>query len=262
LVESESLLNDGTVAVLYGVALAATAGGTATVGGITGSFLLTVVGGIICGGLVGGAVLLLAGRTEDHLVEITFSTIAAYGSFFLAEHFHVSGVLATLTAGVLIGNTASLGAFSKRGRDAVVWFWEYAGFVANSLIFLLIGLRMVTQDILSVIPLAALVVFLLLLGRAVAVYGCCGLFAGSGRRVSAPHQHLLFWGGLRGALALALALGLPADFPKHDTIVSVAFAVVAFSVIVQGLTITPLLKGLGVMPKDSGVKKPAADLDR
>jgi CPA1 family monovalent cation:H+ antiporter len=245
LVEAESLFNDGTVAVLYGVALAVTAGTHVSAGGLAGDFLLTVAGGIACGGIIGGLVLLLAGRTEDHLIEITFSTVAAYGSFFVAEHFHLSGVLATLTAGVLIGNTGALGSFSSRGRDAVISFWEYVGFVVNSLIFLLIGLRLVAQHALGVASVAALVIALVILGRAVSVYGCCSLFAGSAKRVTARHQHILVWGGLRGALALALALGLPETVPLRDSIVSVAFAVVAFSVIVQGITMTPLLRKLG-----------------
>ncbi|CAN5692222.1 cation:proton antiporter [soil metagenome] len=246
LVESESLLNDGTVAVLYGVALAATTGGGGvSIGGVAGSFLITVVGGILCGALTGGAVLLLAGRTADHLIELTFSTIAAYGSFLLAEHWHLSGVLATLTAGILIGNTGSLGAFSDRGREAVASFWEYIGFIANSLIFLLIGIRLVAQDVVSELTVALLVIALVIIGRAVAVYGCCALFRRSMHRIALNHQHVLFWGGLRGALALALALGLPVDVPMRAAIISVTFAVVTFSVIVQGLTMTPFLRRLG-----------------
>lgn len=246
LVESESLFNDGIVAVLYGVALAAvTGGGPVSLGGVAGGFATTVFGGILCGALVAGAILLLAGRTEDHLIELTFSTVAAYGSFFVAEHFHLSGVLATLTAGVLIGNTGHLGAFSDRGRGAVVAFWEYAGFVANSLIFLLIGIRLVAQHVFSVLTVASLAVALVLFGRAAAVYLCCALFAGSKRKVSLKHQHILVWGGLRGALALALALGLPETVPLRDEIVSVAFAVVAFSVVVQGMTMVPFLRRMG-----------------
>ncbi|MEO6750766.1 MAG: cation:proton antiporter [Opitutus sp.] len=255
LVESESLFNDGTVAVLYGVALASTTGGMISAGGAAGSFFVVVAGGILCGALVGGTVLLLAGRTEDHLIELTFSTVAAYGSFFVAEHFRLSGVLATLTAGMLIGNIGHMGAFSDRGRSAVTAFWEYAGFVANSLIFLLIGIRLVAQNIFGVLSVASLVVALMLIGRALAVYGSCALFAGSGQRVSPKHQHILVWGGLRGALALALALGLPETVPLHDAIVSVAFAVVAFSLVVQGITMTPFLRRLGEIGPAGAARK-------
>ena len=245
LVEAESLFNDGTVAVLYGVALAAMSGESVSAGGVAGPFLWVFVGGTVCGLLVGGAVLLLVGSTEDHLVETTFTTVAAYGSFLLAEHFGLSGVMATLAAGVLIGNTGALGTFTHRGRDAVASFWEYAGFVANSLIFLLIGIQLVAQDLTSVFTVALLVIALVIPGRVVAVYVCCAPFRWSRWRVSMNHQHVLFWGGLRGALALALALGLPADVPQRAAIVSIAFTVVAFSVVVQGMTVKPLLRWLG-----------------
>jgi monovalent cation:H+ antiporter, CPA1 family len=247
LVEAESLFNDGTAAVLFGVALAAVGGGAVITGGsVIVSFLVTVLGGILCGALVGWLTLLLAGRTEDHLVEITFTTIAAYGSFLVAEHFHLSGVLATLTAGLMLGNIGTLGAITDRGREAVLSFWEYIGFVANSLIFLLIGMPLAHQDFATTGIAIAVVTVLVLLGRAVAVYGGCALFRrSSALKVSAKHQHVLFWGGLRGALALALVLGLPADMPMRDTITTVAFGVVAFSIVVQGLTMTPLLRRLG-----------------
>jgi monovalent cation:H+ antiporter, CPA1 family len=245
LVESESLLNDGTVAVLYGVVLAAIAGGNVGAADVAGRFIFTIAGALLCGALVGAVVILLAGRTEDHLIEITLSTVAAYGSFLLAERFGCSGVLAAMTAGILIGNLTALGAFSERGREAVASFWEYIGFVANSFIFLLIGVSLVAHHVMTVLAVGGLAIVLVLVGRALAVYGCCGLFARTKQRVSLKHQHLLVWGGLRGALALALALSLPADLPERDTAISVTFAVVAFSILVQGLTMTPLLRHFG-----------------
>ena len=251
LVEAESLFNDGTVAVIFGVAVAAVGATEAlTFGGVALTFLKTVFGGIVCGGLVGYGAVLLAGRTDDHLVEITFTSIAAYGSFLLAEHFHLSGVLATLTAGVIVGNVGSLGAITDRGHEAVESFWEYVGFVANSLIFLLIGIRLAKVNVLAEwLPVLVTIVFVTL-GRAVAVYGVTAGWTRSSQRVSLPHKHILFWGGLRGALALALALGLPENLPLRAEIITVAFAAVAFSVIVQGLTVTPLLRYLGEIRPD------------
>ena len=139
----------------------------------------------------------------------------------------------------------SLGAISDKGREEVEAFWEYVGFVANSLVFLLIGLRLTEQPFGAVWKSALIVILLVLAGRALAVYGCCALFMRSKVRVAAKHQHILFWGGLRGALALALVLGLPSDTPHREAILTITFAVVAFSVVVQGLTITPLLRKLG-----------------
>jgi CPA1 family monovalent cation:H+ antiporter len=144
-----------------------------------------------------------------------------------------------------------LGSISEKGREAVSSFWEYFAFVANSLIFLLIGMREATQNFLSVLIPAAAAIVLVTLGRAAVVYFCCALFGRSTLAVPPKHQHVLFWGGLRGALALALALGLPRGVPHRAEIMTVAFAVVAFSVIVQGLTMQPLLARLRLSSSDA-----------
>lgn len=248
LVEAESLLNDGTAAVAFGVALAAVQGGAFTGGGIALNFLITVLGGVLCGLLVAGAILLLVGHTDDHLLEVAFTAVAAYGSFLLAEHFHLSGVLASLAAGILIGNTGSLGAISDKGREAVLTVWEFVAFIVNSLIFLLMGLRL-TQEHFAAFWLPSLVaIAVVVVGRALSVYPCCAIFLRSSQRVSWGHQHVLVWGGLRGALALALVLGLPPDLPERQAITAAAFAVVAFSIVVQGLTIKSLLRKVGALP--------------
>lgn len=248
LVEAESLFNDGTAAVAFTIALALATGGTISPFGVAQTLVITVIGGILCGGVVAGGVLLLAGQTEDHLIEITFTTVAAYGSFLLAEQFHFSGVLASLTAGLVVGNIGSLGSITQKGRDAVESFWEYVAFVVNSLIFILIGIYGTRHDFVSIIPAVLIAIVLVTLGRAIAVYACCALFARSTLRVEQRHQHILFWGGLRGALALALALGLPTELPHYEQVITVTFAVVAFSIFVQGLTMTPMLKWMGQVP--------------
>lgn len=242
LVEAESLFNDSTAAVAFVIALAFATGGQVTFSGTLLTLVTMVFGGILCGALVAGGALLLAGRTDDHLIEITLTTIAAYGSFLLAEHFHLSGVLASLTAGFLTGNIGSLGSISDKGRESVESFWEYVAFVVNSLIFILIGIREAHQDFISLLIPILIAIVIVIAGRAVAIYPISVLFSHSTLQLKKSHQHILFWGGLRGALALALALGLPPEIPRRDEIITVAFGVVGFSVIVQGLTITPLLR--------------------
>jgi len=248
LLESESLFNDGTASVVFVIVLAAVTVGIPSAGNIAGRFVFIVGGGIACGLLVGGATLLVAGRTTDHLVEITFTTVAAYGSFLIAEHFQASGVLATLTAGLLIGNIGRNGAISERGRVAVESFWEYAAFVVNSLIFILIGMRESQLRFWSYGIPVAVAMGVVLVGRAAAVYPICAAFSRSNVRVSFQHQNLMLWGGLRGALALALALSLPASLPHRHEVITVAFAVVAFSVLVQGLTMPVFLRMAGEIP--------------
>ena len=248
LVEAESLFNDGTAAVAFGVIVIAATGSTLSVIGVAETLGVSVAGGILCGGLTAGVLLLLAGQTEDPLVEIVFTTFAAYGSFILAEQFHFSGVLACLTAGLVVGNIGPLGAISPRGREAISAYWEYVGFVANSLIFMDIGIYLSRQDFAGSLVPAMSAILLVILGRALTVYPCCAVFSRSVLQIRGRHQHVLFWGGLRGGLALALALGLPPDVPHRDTIISVSFVVVSFSVFVQGLTMTPLLRRMGEMP--------------
>jgi CPA1 family monovalent cation:H+ antiporter len=245
LIESESLLNDGTAAVAFGVVVALASGGRISSLEIASLLVTTVGGGILCGAAVALGALLLAGRTDDHLVEITFTTVAAWGSFLLADHFGLSGVLATIAAGLVMGNFRSLGTISERGREAVEAFWEYAAFVANSIVFLLIGMHEAHQNFVSIWLPAGMAIVLVTLGRAVAIYPCCLIFSRSSLRVAMKHQHVLLWGGLRGALALALSLGLPSDVPQREEIIAISFAVVAFSVFVQGLTIAPLLRRVG-----------------
>ena len=253
LVEAESLLNDGVAAVLFALALAWASAPTGTgigAGQIGRELATTVLGGVLIGALAGGLAIGLAGRTEDHLIETTLTTVAAYGSFLVADHWHASGVLATVTAGLVMGNVGVLrgddeNALSQRGRVVVLAFWEFAAFVANSLIFLLIGLRVARIPFGALGPVGlVLAVVLTLAGRALTVYPLCGLLARARTRIAGPFQHVLFWGGLRGALGLALALSLPQGMPYRDAIVIAAFGVVAFSAIFQGVTMPWLMKRL------------------
>lgn len=251
LVESESLLNDGAAAVgftiLVGIALG-TSEATPVAVGL--HLLWTVFGGIAVGLGVGGVMLMIAGRTEDHLVEITLTTIIAYGSFLLAEHFEMSGVLATLTAGLLVGTQGWKGAISANARDHVRSFWDYIAFLANSIIFILIGGHEADQPLATFAFASLVAIGLVLLGRALAVYPLCALLSFSTLRVDLRHQHILFWGGLRGALALALALALPRNIAERQEIIVVAFAVVAFSIFVQGLTMPGLMRRLKLVQTD------------
>ncbi len=246
-VEAESLLNDGTAAVGFGLLVAVVAGGTVTPLAIAGSLLWTVAGGVAIGLAVSGALLLIAGRTDDHLIKITLTTIAAYGSFLTAEHFHTSGVLATLAAGLLLGNTKGVCAITDTGYSHVLAFWEYAAFLANSVVFILIGGHEAHQPLRLYAGAAAMAIVVVLLGRALAVYPISAMVRRASFGIDLRYQHVLVWGGLRGALALALALALPASVPEQREIVVVCFAVVAFSIFVQGLTMPWLLRHFGLV---------------
>ena len=224
------------------------------------TFAIIAGGGLAAGFGVGLIAVMIAGTSDDHLVETALTVVAAFGSFLIAEHFGASGVLASVAAGMTMGNLGVLTqkerfgiSFTPHGRAFVLEFWEFAAFLANSLVFLLIGSALATVDFAREGMFAlALVIGLALLGRAVAVYPICLAFIRSRWAIPLNQQHLMWWGGLRGALALALALALPADLPRRDDVLISAFAVVAFSVIVQGLTAPLALKALRVTPAGRG----------
>lgn len=257
LVESESLFNDGAAAVLFVMALAwsQSAASEQTSLEAVETLARIVIGGIVIGAACGGAAIIVARRTSEHLIEATLTTVAAYGSFALAEYFHVSGVLATVTTGLIIGSLGVLSAdgydfLTSRGREFVLGFWEFAAFLANSAVFLLIGTNVATMPFQSYgtgVLLTSIAV--VIVGRGLTVYPLSLVFLRSRWAISAREQHVLWWGGLRGALALALALSLPPTLPLREEIMVVTFGVVAFSIIVQGLTMPLLLRRLGFLPK-------------
>lgn len=242
-VESESLLNDGVAAVAFAVLAAIASGGTPTAVDIVPEFLWTLIGGILIGGLITAVILFVAGRTEDRLVEITLTTIAAWGSFLVAEHYGASGILASLTAGLMVGNLGWMGAISDTGRPHVLAAWDYFAFLANSFVFLLIGINEANVP-LNVLGWAeaGIAILLVLIGRLITVYPIVGAFGATRLALPLKYQHVLFWGGLRGALALALALAVPDSVPEKMRILVSAFVVVAFSVFVQGLTVPWLVR--------------------
>lgn len=241
-VESESLLNDGVAAVGFAILIGIANGEALTASGAALALLWTVAGGLTIGAVIGFVVLTVAGRTEDHLVEVTLTTVVAWGSFLLAEHIHASGVFAALAAGLIVGNLGPRGSISVAGRQHVQDFWAYAAFLANSCLFLLIGSHEAHQPITLVSLPLGIAIVLTLIGRAAAVYPLALPFARSGLRLPATYQHVLVWGGLRGAVGLALALAVPATVAERGQIVVVTFGVVAFSIFAQGLTMPWLLR--------------------
>ena len=249
LIESESLANDGVAALVFTIVLTALAPGAAplTAASVGRELLLIVGGGVAIGVIVGLAGLLSARRTDDHLVETALTTVVAWGSFLIADRVGASGVLACVAAGLVMGNIGvnreSHSPLTDEGRRFVGAFWEFAAFLANSFVFLMIGLALARSPVRSW-ETFAIVVVLSLAGRAAAVYPLALAFAPTRWKIPIAQQHFLWWAGLRGALALALALSLPDTFPYRQEILVAAFGVVAFSVLVQGMTAGRALKWL------------------
>jgi len=253
-VESESLLNDGVAAVAFAVLSAIAAGVSANAASVAPQFLWTLGGGLLIGLAVSAAILLVVGRTNDPLVEITLTTLAAYGSFLIAEYFHASGIISALAAGLMVGNVGWGVALSDEGKSRVLYAWEYFAFLANSFVFILIGMNAADQPLRQLGWAGAVAVLLVLAGRALSIYPLAALFSATRWKLPATYQHTLFWGGLRGALALALALAVPPSVAERNAIIVTAFVVVAFSILVQGLTMPWLIKRFGL---DEPVAAPA-----
>jgi CPA1 family monovalent cation:H+ antiporter len=249
LAEGESLFNDGTAVALFQILLASAAGGGLGLVRGSGQFLLSVSGGALLGLALGYLVSKLTKRIDDAQVEITLTTILAYGTFLLARHLHLSGVIATVAAGLVIGNFALKTGMSARTLTALRSFWEYASFAINSLVFLLIGLEVRLGGVLRAWKPILIAIAAIFLGRILSVYTlipCSNLFS---KQIPSAWQHVLVWGGLRGALSLALALSLDSAFPYRDQILNLTFGVVVFSILVQGLSIKPLLRLLRLAPE-------------
>ena len=251
LVEGESLFNDATAIVLAGILIPVVAVGTMTGGeALAGvpEFFRVLVGGLLVGWVLALVTGWALGRVESNpYIEITLTTILAYFGFLVAEHgFHVSGVMAVVAAGVTIGGWGR-SKISPSVEKYLDNFWEYMAFVANALIFLLVGLRidlgvLAEHWYLLLVTIAAMTV-----ARAVVVFGLVpvvGRLPGS-EPIDGRYQTVMFWGGLRGAIALAIVLGLEqSDFSERA--VAVVTGVVLFTLLAQGLSIEKLVRRLGL----------------
>ncbi len=251
LLEGESLFNDGTAIVFFTLILAAVTGAApAGAGSIVRSFLMIVGGGALVGTVIGLVISEVVRRVDDPMIEITLTTIAAYGAFVAAEGLNFSGVIATVAAGMLCGNYAARTGMSPSTRVSAETFWEYIAFALNSIVFLLIGFRVHMGDLLQAwLPIIA-AYLAVTLGRAVIVLAVSGMLRPTRSRLPGPWSAVLTWGGVRGGLSMVLALALPASLPHRDFLVTTTFGVVILSILVQGLTMAPLLRRLGVVTRD------------
>jgi CPA1 family monovalent cation:H+ antiporter len=251
LLEGESLFNDATAIVLFGLFLSlATATGTIPEVGlqptlvIIKSFIYIFVGGAVVGLLFGLFFGFLQQRVDQDLLTGVMGLLVAYGSYLLAEYFGVSGVMSTLLAAL------SFSAISKDDKDAGErnkYFWDMLSHVANVSVFLVMG-AVITIEMFEYRWLAMLIaIFSLLIARLISVYGVLIFFTVfKSLKVPISLQTVMVWGGLRGAVTLALALSLPTSLDYWWTIQSIAFGVVMFSLFVQAPTMQLLVKRLSV----------------
>jgi CPA1 family monovalent cation:H+ antiporter len=258
IVEGESLLNDGLAIVVARIFMALAAAHVASgefgmsgqhIGLLFGvkQFLQVSLGGVATGLACGFGISLITRQIDDHLVEITLSTLVAYGSFLAAERFGVSGPISVIVCGVVLGSFGRRTGMSATTRVAFNTFWEYIGFVANSAVFVLVGLALQVGG-LARSGLQILIAFLVvLLARAIVIYGSARLLRARfiGHDIPLPWQHVAAWSGLKGALSMVLALGA-AYYDRTGFILVATFGVTLLSILSQGLTMRGLVRALGL----------------
>ncbi len=258
LMEGESIFNDALAIVLYLIAVEVAFGEeTVTFQDAVVEFGTEVVVGTAVGLLVGFSAHRLMSTLDDHLVEIMLSLVTAYGAYLIADRLHGSGVIAVVVAGLLIGNYGTRMAMSASSRVALLDFWEVLTFLANSALFLLMGLAFDIGELRGrtlVATVSAIVA--VLVGRAIISYGLLQVFRRSKvAPVPRTWQTAVFWGGLRGSIPVALVLGLDDPVFADINAVTVVFAVVMFSLVVQGLTYKPVLDRLGLTSKSDEITR-------
>lgn len=252
LLEGESLFNDGTSVVLFGVLYQALYSGLEVRILDAGlDFVKVVIGGAVVGGVAGYIAFWVLKRLDDHLLEVTLTVVLVFGSFLLAEQFHFSGVIAVVVAGLIMGNYGRFLSMSEQTRDSVENFWEVVDFLINALLFLLIGFEMkaYVPNISQFLVPGLLVIGIVLVSRALTVYPVWLLVNKTAQAFPFPWSHVMVWGGLKGSIPIALVLGLPSVTPfRAEFLVLTAF-LVFFSLVVQSLTMKPLIHA--VMKEDT-----------
>lgn len=247
IVEGESLFNDGTGLILFVLAVRSVESGVAPAEAVV-AFLSTVAVSVVVGivfGIVAGSLVVAAG---DRSIEITISVVAAYGAYLVADAFSLSGIVATVVAGVAMRRRIDRANVEEDIVETLDVVWGYVAFVLTAIAFLVIGLKITTVDLFKELGPILWGAFAVIGARAFIVYvllgGVSRLREGADRGAWLPAswRHVVFWSGLRGAIAVAAALSLPLDFPQRSVLQSITFGIVLLTLIVQGATAAPLVR--------------------
>ena len=264
IVEGESLINDGIAVVLFGVVVKITAdslgltiptlddqGGNVQALHVLGNFLREVFLGTALGVAVGLAMSYLTSKVNDHLIEVALTAIAAYGSNVMAMQLHASGVIAVVVCGMMVGNVGAKHGMSPTTREAVFSFWEFAAFMANSFVFILIGLEIRLSELWADAGLIVAFFVIMILVRSVIVFGVHNLVRREDLRLKKPWLPVITWSGVRGSLSMVMAMMLVASESEGETtrklILNLVFGVVLLSILLQGTTIEWLMKRVGLI---------------
>lgn len=249
LMEGESLFNDGMAVVAFSFLVGLPLGITAfDPQSILASFFTVVGIGIGMGGLIGFGISYLTQRFDLPLVEQSLTLVSAYGTYLLTEDLGGSGVIGVVTTGLILGNFGSRIGMNPRTRLIVTEFWDFLAFFVNSIVFLLIGDQIRFAVLGENLGTIGVTIAAMILTRAIAIYSLGGFSNWAIKsEITLQDQTVLWWGGLRGSVSIALALSVPIGLSGREEIIATVFGVVLFTLLVQGLTIKPLLKRLNLL---------------
>ncbi len=247
--EGESLFNDGMAVVAFGFLVGLPLG---TVQLSVRSVILQVVVvvgiGIAVGAVIGFGISYLTQRFDSPLVEQSLTLVATYATYLVTEDLGGSGVIGVVVAGLVLGNYGSRIGMSPRTRVVVSEFWEFLAFFINSIVFLLVGDQIRYEGLLDNLGMIGVAILGLLVTRAIAVFVLCGISNRIGPiDIPVSEQTVLWWSGIRGTVSIALALSIPEVLQDRNLVISTVFGVVLFTLLVQGLTVKPLMKSLKLL---------------
>lgn len=248
LVEGEALFNDGTAVVIFTIVLGLAGGGNISWSGPIVDFLRVAGLAAIVGAAIGFGAGCLTRSIDDVMIEITVTLLAAYGAFIAAQFLGLSGVIACVIAGLVLGTWGARG-MRAATRTAVDSFWTYSAFLLNSFVFLTIGTEIRLSILMHYVPAILIGWVAITVSRAIVVYSKFAIMRCTGSTdFPLSWATILTWGGLRGGLSMVLALALPESFAHREMILNATFGVVLLTLLVQGLTIRPLVRALRLIP--------------
>jgi len=246
-ITGESLFNDGVGVVIYLALIGVAAGGEVSVGEVGGLFVEEVGGGVLLGGVLGSIAYFMLKTIDNYQIEVLITLALVTGGYQLASYWHLSGPLAMVVAGLMIGNQGRLMAMSDTTREHLDLFWELIDEILNALLFLLIGLEIFVLDWSPESFFAGCILIVVVLASRMFSVSLPVLMLKKSREFSPGVIRILTWGGLRGGISVALALALPKDAigeEARQAILMATYLVVIFSIAVQGLTLKPVIARL------------------